>query len=152
MTTIIQKWNVRYWCSRVTSYSCLALDRELCDPAWTQRQEVMFKQWQGISWWKVIGVAEGMGHRRVRKIDLTVNLIYRVFPRCPVSIKPAHKQDLSSCIFGSTPSNHCCPLTGNNGINTPGCSQRICVYPKSFVLGVQWVLDTKELKNNDPVQ
>lgn len=75
-----------------------------------------------------------MGHRRVRKIDFTVNLIYPLFSRCPVSIKPAHKQVSSSCIFGSTPSNHCCALTGNNRINISGCVQRISDYPKSFVM------------------
>lgn len=75
-----------------------------------------------------------MGHRRVRKIDFTVNLIYLLFSRCPVSIKPAHKQVLSSSIFGSTPSNHCCALTGNTRINISGWVQTISDYPKSFVM------------------
>lgn len=95
-----------------------------------------------------------MGHRRVRKIDFTVNLIYPLFSRCPVSrgrIKPAHKEVLSSCLFGSTPSNHCCALTGDNRINISGCVQRIPDHPKSFVI-VQWEPDTKEQKNNDLVR
>lgn len=115
----MQKWNISYWCSF---------------GSWAQRQELMFKRWQDTSWWKGIGGAKRMGHRRVRKIDFTVNLIYPLFSRCPVSIKPAHKQVSSSCIFGSTPSNHCCALTGNNRINISGCVQRISDYPKSFVM------------------
>lgn len=64
-----------------------------------------------------------MRHRRVRKIDFTVNLIYPLFSRCPVSrghIKPAHKQVLSFCVFGSTPSNNSCALTENNRVNISG--------------------------------
>lgn len=63
-----------------------------------------------------------MGHRRVRKIDFAVNLIYQLFWRCPISrghIKPSHKQASTSCISRSTPSNHCA-LRGNNRIDISG--------------------------------
>lgn len=90
-----------------------------------------------------------MGHRRARKIDFTVNLIDLLFSRCSVSrgsIKPAHKQVLTSCIFGSTPSNNCCALTGNNVINSCGCGQRIWPAKKKKIRSAKKVWDKKTLE------
>lgn len=74
------------------------------------------------------------GHKRVRKIDFTVNLIYLLFSSYPVSrecIKPAHKEVLSFCLFRSTPSKNCYAPTGNNRINISVCIQKIFDNPET---------------------
>lgn len=112
---IMQKWNIRIWCK------CLVSDLEFGVPARTQWQELMFvRGGKDTSWWEEIGMTKRMGHSRARKIDFTVNLIHPLFSRCPVSrecIKPAHKKVLSSCLYKSSPSNHCRAPTENNRIN-----------------------------------
>lgn len=79
-----------------------------------------------------------MGHRRVRNIDFTVNLIYPLLSRCPVSRRtrkkkpPAHKQSpVFPSLSGSAPSDRCCALTRDNRINISGCVQRISDNPNT---------------------
>lgn len=87
-----------------------------------------------------------MGHRRVRNIDFTVNLIYPLLSRCPVSRRtrkkkktPAHKQSpVFPSLSGSAPSDRCCALRRDNRINISGCVQRISDNPKTICYGVQY--------------
>lgn len=126
MTAIMLKWNRRL-------FIYFFFLQMLASQSWSSRLSSVTgtNVQMGAGLMKRNSYGKGMGHRRVRKIDFTVNLIYQLFWRCRVSrghIKPTHKQASTSCISRSTPSNHCA-LRGNNRINISGYLA-VSDYPK----------------------